>query len=69
MGAAFSAWVPLFIFNTGTQGPLFKVGFTTAAVCAAGQAIGIVLLKNFGSKVKDQAAKQDVRVLADEENK
>lgn len=25
MGAAFSAWVPLFIFNTGTQGPLFQV--------------------------------------------
>lgn len=52
VGAAFNAWVPLFIYNTGTQGPLFKVGFTTAAACAGGQAIGILLLWKFGNDVK-----------------
>ncbi|KAH8649148.1 major facilitator superfamily transporter [Xylariales sp. PMI_506] len=54
LGAAFNAWVPLFIFNTGTQSPLFHVGFSTAAACGGAQLIGLLLLRHFGRKVREQ---------------
>ncbi|KAK6222918.1 hypothetical protein LQW54_000729 [Pestalotiopsis sp. IQ-011] len=54
IGAAFSAWVPLFIFNTGTHGPLFRIGYTTAAACAGAQGIGILPLGKFGKETEDQ---------------
>ncbi|ETS86533.1 hypothetical protein PFICI_00361 [Pestalotiopsis fici W106-1] len=54
IGAAFNAWVPLFIFNTGTQAPLFKIGFTTASACAAAQGVGVLLLGKFGKTIEDK---------------
>lgn len=41
MGATFNAWLPLLIFNTGTQAPLFKTGFIVCTVFAVAQAGGI----------------------------
>jgi len=51
MGATFNAWVPLLIFNTGTQAPLFKKGFTTVACLAGAQAIGVVALSFLGKRI------------------
>lgn len=52
LGAAFSAWVPLFIFNTGTQAPLFKVGFATVSAFAAAQGVGVLLLGKLGKDME-----------------
>lgn len=41
MGATFNAWLPLLIFNTGTQAPSFKVGFAVCTVVSVVQAGGI----------------------------
>ncbi|KAH8203493.1 hypothetical protein TruAng_002364 [Truncatella angustata] len=54
LGAAFNAWIPLFIFNTGTQVPLFRVGFATASACAASQGLGILLLEKFGKALEKE---------------
>ncbi len=44
MGATFNAWLPLLIFNTGTQAPLFKTGFIVCTVVAVAQAGGIAAM-------------------------
>ncbi|CZR62806.1 uncharacterized protein PAC_12703 [Phialocephala subalpina] len=41
MGATFNTWVPLLIFNTGTQAPLFHTGFIVCTVVAVVQIGGI----------------------------
>lgn len=42
MGATFNAWLPLLIFNTGTQAPNFKEGFIVCSVVGFVQVGGIV---------------------------
>ena len=41
MGATFNAWLPLFIFNTGTQAPLFRTGFVVCTVMGGFQVGGV----------------------------
>jgi ACS family pantothenate transporter-like MFS transporter len=41
MGATFNAWLPLLIWNTGTQAPLFRIGFIVCTVAAVLQVVGI----------------------------
>lgn len=44
MGATFTAWLPLLIFNTGTQAPVFRKGFITCTVVAVAQIGGVVAM-------------------------
>jgi hypothetical protein len=37
LGATFSAWVPVVVFNTGKYSPLFHMGYTVVTVLAAAQ--------------------------------
>jgi MFS transporter, ACS family, pantothenate transporter len=55
VGAAFNAWVPLLVFNTGTQAPKFHVGFSLVAGLAGLQALGVIALKFLGKKVQSEA--------------
>jgi hypothetical protein len=41
MGATFNAWLPLLIFNTGTQASNFKEGFIVCTVVGFVQVGGI----------------------------
>ncbi|CAH0025837.1 unnamed protein product [Clonostachys rhizophaga] len=58
MGATFNAWLPLLIFNTGTQVPYFRVGWITSSACAAAQAAGVLLLGYLGKKIVRDTADQ-----------
>ncbi|CAG9947977.1 unnamed protein product [Clonostachys rosea f. rosea IK726] len=58
MGATFNAWLPLLIFNTGTQVPYFRVGWITSSACAAAQAVGVLLLGYLGKKIVRDTADQ-----------
>ncbi|CAH0044606.1 unnamed protein product [Clonostachys solani] len=58
MGATFNAWLPLLIFNTGTQVPYFRVGWITSSACAAAQAGGVLLLGYLGKKIVRDTADQ-----------
>ena len=51
MGATFSAWVPLLIFNTGTQAPLFRTGYLVITILSLAQAVGVVTLWYLGRKI------------------
>jgi hypothetical protein len=42
MGATFNAWLPLLIFNTGTQAPKFTNGFIMCTVAEVVQVGGLV---------------------------
>jgi ACS family pantothenate transporter-like MFS transporter len=55
-GATFNAWLPLLIYNTGTQAPLFKVGYITASSMAGAQAVGVVLLSTLGKRLVRETA-------------
>jgi ACS family pantothenate transporter-like MFS transporter len=51
MGATFVTWVPLLIFNTGTQAPVFRIGFvfcTVVAVLKIGGVMGMWWLSGRG---------------------
>lgn len=43
MGATFSAWVPVLIFDTGTDAPLFRKGYITVTVLSVVQVSETVL--------------------------
>ncbi|KAH7129081.1 major facilitator superfamily transporter [Dactylonectria macrodidyma] len=53
-GATFNAWVPLLIFNTGSQAPYFRTGWITSSVCAVLQGFGILLLAHFSKKIRKE---------------
>lgn len=40
MGATFNTWIPLLVFNTGKQAPLFQKGFVLCTVVAVVQVAG-----------------------------
>ncbi|CAG9986771.1 unnamed protein product [Clonostachys byssicola] len=58
MGATFNAWLPLLIFNTGTQLPYFRAGWITSSACAAAQAVGVLLLGYLGKRIVRDTADQ-----------
>ena len=51
MGATFNAWVPLLMFNTGTQAPFFRTGYIVASIMATVQAAGVVAMWYLGKKI------------------
>lgn len=59
MGAAFNAWIPLLIFSTATQAPLFRVGYTTVSILGGLQALGVLALAWVGKKVVQNSALED----------
>jgi hypothetical protein len=42
LGAVFVTWVPLLVFNTGTQAPLFQTGYVLCAVVGVAQVLGLL---------------------------
>lgn len=62
MGATFNAWLPLLIFNTGKQAPVFQKGFivcTVVSVCQVGGIVGMWWLSSRGRALRDVSDKKD----------
>jgi ACS family pantothenate transporter-like MFS transporter len=53
-GATFNAWVPLVMFNTGTQAPYFKTGYLVVTIMSAAQAVGVVAMWYLGQRIVRQ---------------
>lgn len=54
-GAAFNAWVPILIFNTGTMAPKLHLGYSIVAGFAGAQALGVIGLHFLGKTVRHEA--------------
>lgn len=69
MGATFTAWLPLLIFNTGTQAPLFHQGYVTISIVSGCQALGVLAMWYLGSKISRESKKaREAREAADQQS-
>lgn len=66
MGATFNAFLPLLIWNTGTQAPLFRTGFITCSVMAVAQVGGIVAMWWLSKRGPALGGKRQEETIIDE---